>query len=123
MPERDNTQPNPFAALSEFQTAQTQAVGSPRRKPTPEEGAALECLGHAIEYLIDEGLLYRDSVNPDVTEAVQLLSSASRAVYLSCAESPRENRSRAGRGTLVLWKWLPASSSLLPVFRSREHGR
>lgn len=123
MQERDNTHPNPFASLSEFQATQSQAAGRPRRRPTPEQGAALECLGHAVEYLIDESLLSGDSIDPNITEAVQLLSAASREVYLSCVETPREARARSGRGALVLWKWLPSSSSLLPVFRSRGGGR
>ena len=123
MQQDNNTHVNPFAALSAFQTAQNQTTDRSRRRPTPEQGAALERLGHAIEYLIDEDLLNGDAVNSDVTEAVQLLSAASRQVYLSCAEATRESRGRAGRGALVLWKWLPASSSLLPVFRSRGQER
>ena len=117
--ENNNTHPNPFAALSEFQAAQSHASGRSRRKPTAEQGSALECLGHAIEYLIDESLLHDDAVDSDVTAAVQLLSAASREVYLSCAECSRENRGTA-RGALVLWRWLPASSSMLPVFRSGQ---
>lgn len=120
MPQNNHTTPNPLTSLSQFQTAQGLAANRPRRGPTPEQGQALECLGHAVDYLVDESLLSGNSINPDVTEAVHLLSAASRAVYLSCAEVPRDVRSKAGRTTHVLWKWLPASPSLLPVFRSRE---
>lgn len=115
--------PDSFAALSDFQTAQTQAAGRLRRKVSPQEGAALECLGHAIEYLIDETLFDGNVVNTGVSEAVRLLASASRNVYLGCAEIGRESRTRIGPGTLVLWKWLPSSSSLLPVFRTRDRGQ
>ena len=120
MPQNHNTTPNPLTSLSEFQTAQSLASNRPRRRPTPEQGQALECLGHAVDYLVDESLLAGTSVDADVTEAVHLLSAASRAVYLCCAEIPRESRANAGRTTHVLWKWLPSSPSLLPVFRSRE---
>ncbi len=120
MPQNNQNTPNPLTSLSEFQTAQGLAASRPRRRPTPEQGQALESLGHAIDYLVDESLLSSNSVDPHVTEAVHLLSVASRAVYLSCAELPREARANGGRTTHVLWKWLPASPSLLPVFRSRE---
>lgn len=120
MPLHNQTTPNPLTSLSEFQTAHGLVASRPRRRPTPEQGQALECLGHAIDYLVDESLLAGNSVNPHVTEAVHLLSAASRAVYLSCAEVPRDARSKGGRTTHVLWKWMPDSPSLLPVFRSRE---
>ena len=111
---------HPLSPLSEFQAAQGLAASRARRRPTPEQGAALECLGHAVEYLVDESLRSGDTIDPGVTEAVHLLSAASRAVYLSCAELPRTKEARAGRTTHVLWKWLPSSPPLLPIFRSRE---
>lgn len=120
MPQNNHNTPNPLMSLSEFQTTQGLAVSRPRRRPTPEQGQALESLGHAIDYLVDESLLSGNSIDPHVTEAVHLLSAASRAVYLGCAELPRDPRAKGGRTTHVLWKWLPASPSLLPVFRSRE---
>ena len=120
MPQNDQKTTNPLTSLSDFQTAQNLAAGRPRRRPNPEQGQALESLGHAIDYLVDEALLAENALNADVTDAVHLLSSASRAVYLACAETPRDNQARAARNTLVLWKWLPDSTSLLPVFRSRE---
>ncbi len=122
MPHNNNTTPNPLTSLSEFQTAQSLASSRPRRRPTPEQGQALECLGHAVDYLVDESLLAGNSIDAGVTEAVHLLSAASRAVYLGCAEVPRDTRANARRSPLVLWKWLPSSPSLLPVFRSREKG-
>jgi len=57
-----------------------------RRRISPEAGRALEKLGHAIEYLIDE-YVHSDGFltarDPRV-EAVQLLISINREIYFSC---------------------------------------
>ena len=61
-----------------------------RRRISPESGRALEILGHAIEYLSDEFIHNGGELtqhNPEV-EAVQLLMSLNRQVYLSCPEVP-----------------------------------
>ena len=120
MPQINNTTPNPLQSLSEFQSARGRSAHRPSRRPTPEQGQALECLGHAIDYLIDESLLAGGSVATPLTAAVHLLSDARREGYLRCAALPRDSRARSGRTTHLLWKWMPASPSLLPVFRSRE---
>jgi hypothetical protein len=62
-----------------------------RRQLSPEEGRALEILGHAIEYLADEycadaqpkGRL--GNADPRI-EAIQTLKSLNRSIYYSAAE-------------------------------------
>ena len=61
-----------------------------RRYISPEAGHALEILGHAIEYLIDEfvhegGNLCAPSGQ---LEAVQLLMARNREIYLACPLVP-----------------------------------
>jgi hypothetical protein len=58
-----------------------------QRRITPERGRALEKLGHAIEYLVDEqfheGFPTQTSDHP---EAVQLLMELRRKVYMEAPE-------------------------------------
>ena len=62
-----------------------------RRQLSPEEGRALEILGHAIEYLADEycadaqpkGRL--GNADPRI-EAIQTLKTLNRAIYYSSTE-------------------------------------
>jgi hypothetical protein len=58
-----------------------------RRRPTPQQGKALEVLGHAIEYLMDSYVLTHaaDTNNGD-HEAAQILMGLSRMVFEECAE-------------------------------------
>lgn len=61
-----------------------------RRRISPQAGRALEVLGHAIEYLIDEliheqGMLYPGSQQMD---AVQLLMALNREIHFACPEVP-----------------------------------
>ena len=56
-----------------------------RRRHTPEQGRALETLGHAIEYLVDSRL-FDQWESPSDAEAVHLLMSCSRSVYAGCEE-------------------------------------
>jgi hypothetical protein len=58
--------------------------GSVPRRPTREQGRALEILGHAIEYLIDSSA-YAATLSPEDLGACHLLSTLSRTIY---AESP-----------------------------------
>lgn len=66
------------------------AVPSRRRHIAPQDGRALEILGHAIEYLTDEyihrngAFVERDSE----MEAVRLLMELNREIYFSCLEVP-----------------------------------
>lgn len=62
-----------------------------RRQLSPEEGRAIELLGHAIEYLADEycadaqpkgGL---GNADPRI-EAIQMLKALNRSIYYSAAE-------------------------------------
>jgi hypothetical protein len=58
-----------------------------RRRPTMQQGRALETLGHAIEYLVDSRMfLVNESHVPAESDAVRLLSQSSRAVFSTCAE-------------------------------------
>jgi hypothetical protein len=56
-----------------------------RRRPTPQQGRALELLGHALEYLVDSRLYLTES---DVSDnlAVQTLMRLNREVFAECAE-------------------------------------
>lgn len=56
-----------------------------RRRTTPQQGRALEILGHAIEYLVDSRLFDQWQTPADAA-AVHLLMERSRAVFADCAE-------------------------------------
>ena len=82
------------------------AAGRRRRMVSPEDGRAIEMLGHAIEYLEDEFALDCRShpqnvvsgMHPQVA-AIAILKQCNRVVYLSCPEVPAlRTRIRA-----VLW--------------------
>jgi hypothetical protein len=76
-----------------FMNAVPAAVAAPRirRRITPEAGKALEILAHALEYLTDEFAVsgVAGSSLGDRMEAIELLKSLNRLVYLECAEVPR----------------------------------
>lgn len=57
-----------------------QRSSAPRKRSTPDQGRALEMLGHAIEYLVDSRL-FDQWESPADAEAVHLLMSCSLAVY------------------------------------------
>ncbi|MGB6694749.1 MAG: hypothetical protein WBE56_11230, partial [Terracidiphilus sp.] len=61
-----------------------------RRRVSTQAGRALEILGHAIEYLADEYVHYGRSFSDrdGQVEAVQLLMSINRQIYLECPEVP-----------------------------------
>lgn len=57
------------------------------RRPSVEQGRALETLGHAIEYLVDSRLYLVDQLATRAdAEATQLLMQHSRQVFAECAE-------------------------------------
>ena len=117
MPESKMPDLHPFSSLSRLQRSQQTARPMLRRRPTPEQGRALETLGHAVEYLIDEGLLCGETIDVGVTEALHLLSSASRALYLSCAESaPAQDQQE--KDAHIRWRWIPSAPFMLPMFRT-----
>ena len=60
------------------------------RHVTPETGRALEILGHAIDYLTDEGEADGTITDPSNgrTKAVCLLMALNRQIYLACPEVP-----------------------------------
>jgi hypothetical protein len=58
-----------------------------RRRPTMQQGRALETLGHAIEYLVDSQLhLDPGPASRDDGEAGQILMRLSREVFAECRE-------------------------------------
>ena len=58
-----------------------------RRRPTREQGQALEILGHALEYLVDSRMyLSKERKTKADGDAIHLLSSCSREVFATCAE-------------------------------------
>jgi hypothetical protein len=61
-----------------------------RRRVSTQAGRALEILGHAIEYLADEYVHGGGSfsAHDGPVEAVQLLMSINREIYLNCPEVP-----------------------------------
>jgi len=61
-----------------------------RRRITPEAGRALEKLGHAIEYLVDEFVHDGCRCGEDRGRllAIQLLASKNRQIYFSCVIIP-----------------------------------
>ncbi len=70
--------------------ASTHRAVSSRRRISPQAGHALEILGHAIDYLIDE-FIYAGgsfSTRDPRLEAVQLLMTANREIYFACPEAP-----------------------------------
>jgi hypothetical protein len=73
----------PVAALA-------RARSNHRRRITPEAGRAMERLGHAIDYLVDEyiheGGEFRS--NDAKLQAVEMLMAINREIYLACPELP-----------------------------------
>ena len=58
-----------------------------RRRPTPQQGRALEILGHAVEYLVDSRLhLHRGVAQSSDELAVQLLMRLNREVFADCPQ-------------------------------------
>ena len=58
-----------------------------RRRPSQEQGRALETLGHALEYLVDSRMfLSKDPKTRADSEAIHILSRCSREVFATCAE-------------------------------------
>lgn len=76
----------PFAASSR-PAPQPKKAGYVRRRGSIAQGQALETLGHAVEYLVDSALFYRESSDSRANQdAVQILMRASRAVFAECPE-------------------------------------
>jgi hypothetical protein len=55
-----------------------------RRRPTFQQGRALEIVGHAIEYLVDMALF--DPQCACETEALSILTTASLEIFAECSE-------------------------------------
>jgi hypothetical protein len=76
--------------VTDMLDASAAAAGSARRCISPEAGRALEILGHAIEYLIDEYVNEGGSFSPSdpQVQAVHLLMALNRQVYFACPVVP-----------------------------------
>jgi hypothetical protein len=62
----------------------------PRRRLVRDAGRAVEILGHAIEYLADEYVRENSpaSSKEGMLEAIQILMSLNREIYLAAPEAP-----------------------------------
>jgi hypothetical protein len=59
---------------------------SVRRRSNPQQGRALEILGHAVEYLVDSRMFQIDQPTTRAdAEATQILMLLSREVFFECA--------------------------------------
>lgn len=70
--------------------ATVEVAGGERRQISPEAGRALEILGHAIEYLIDEYIAEGGAFSPQdpQMQAVRLLMTLNQEIYLACPVVP-----------------------------------
>jgi hypothetical protein len=65
----------------------TKSASQILRRPSKQQGRALETLGHAIEYLVDSQLhRTTPAAAPPDTAASQLLMRLSREVFAECRE-------------------------------------
>lgn len=68
------------------------ALENRKRRIGEQEGRALEKLGHAIDYLIDEFVFEYNNVpewcRRGRIESIQILMSVNRQIYFSCPEVP-----------------------------------
>lgn len=66
------------------------SASAARRRIPPQAGKALEILAHALEYLTDEYVV-SDTRAPSLKsriEAIELLMTLNRLVYLECPQVP-----------------------------------
>ncbi len=71
-------------------TAAVGREGHRTRQISPEAGHALEILGHAIDYLVDEHVNEGGSFSgkDPRMEAIQILMARNREIYLACPVAP-----------------------------------
>lgn len=76
--------------VSESSASVSHSQAYRRRRISPLAGRALEVLGHAIDYLVDEFIHEGISLSPrkEQLEAVQLLMAFNRQIYFECPEAP-----------------------------------
>ena len=75
----------PFAPPVSAPKARPRNVQAVSRRPSREQGRALEQLGHAVEYLIDSRMFLTGIAYTRAEEqALQVLMGASREVFESC---------------------------------------
>lgn len=72
--------PLPLRSFQPFDEEPRKPSPRPRPRQSPEQGRALEILGHAVEYLVDSRL-FDQWETPADAEAVHLLMACSRAVF------------------------------------------
>lgn len=87
------------------------------RRPTPQQGIALEILGHAIEYLVDSNFYHQRAHVPAVKEAIAILKQSNREVFAEAPEAvPAGTRAvRWMRSHLPAQELVPASQPATPV--------
>ena len=85
--------PLPLSPFRQFGEPEPDPRPTPsRRRNSPQQGQALETLGHAIEYLVDSRL-FEQWESPADAEAVHLPMACSRSVFADCEEvSPWHQR-------------------------------
>ncbi len=76
----------PTEAVATFAMPVLPARETVVRRPTPEQGMALEVLGHAIEYLADTNFYHQRAELPAVREAIAMLKQSSRDVFPEAPE-------------------------------------
>lgn len=85
------------------------ALANRPRRISPEAGHALERLGHAIEYLIDEFLFEFEETSPSWRsgriESIQILMAINRQIYFDCPEMPRL-KDRILALLRPVWAWI-----------------
>lgn len=77
--------PLPMSPFQNFTGRPTPKPEPTRRRTTPQQGRAIETLGHAIEYLVDSRL-FDQWESPADAEAVHMLMACSRSVFADCDE-------------------------------------
>jgi hypothetical protein len=75
-----------------------------RRQISPQAGQALEVLGHAIEYLVDQHAHERSLLKWEQAqlEALSILKALNRQIYLECPIEPSFDE----RVLCLLRKWI-----------------
>ena len=56
------------------------------RRLNPQQGIALEILGHAIEYLVDSNFYHQRAEDPAVKDAISILKQSNRDVFQNAPE-------------------------------------
>lgn len=106
----------PQELMASFPEARPQSA--PRRLG-PQQGIALELLGHAIEYLIDSNFYHQRENDPAIQEAINILKQSSRTVF-ETAPIVIPARARAARWLRSRFQAQATADAVIePVCRAR----